>query len=183
MKASIIVSIAALSLTTAGSSNTHRLSDYPSITKDDEPSLTINDFSGIHNPKMWACNTIMYINETIVLRFKTPNAPFLGIVDPQGHFFYLVFPSEDAIGNLIPFVGSKCFENLSELKINTTALHGDPYTYDVYDNQPVFTQSGVYTFIMGENLHIDNPGFLEKVEVAYIHAHRRNQSYETIAIK
>ncbi|MBK9337406.1 MAG: hypothetical protein IPM98_12895 [Lewinellaceae bacterium] len=133
-------------------------------------------------PKMWACNTNLYKNETLVLHFKPPNAPFLGVIDPQGHFFYLVYPAESSVGSLTPFVGSACFENIQTLKIDTRSLQADPYTYGVYTNQPVFTMSGDYIFIMGENLHVDDPTLLGKVTVHYKHTLRTSQAHMNIAV-
>jgi len=183
MKPIIIVTIVAFALTIAGAQSINRQSYYPAIEKNTLPRVAINKLLGTHNPKMWTCNTVLYLNETIVLRFEPPNPPFLGIIDPQGHFFYLVFPAEDVIGNLMPFIESKCFESLRELQINTTTLHGDPYTYGVYDTQLVFTQSGVYTFIMGGNLHVDSFYLLENVKIKYIHSLCLNQPIETIVVK
>jgi hypothetical protein len=183
MKVTLGVSIATFALIITGAWKIHHPSDDPAQTKTEASPLPIHTFQGVHYPKMWTCNTVLYINETLVLRFLPPNAPFLGVIDPQGHFFYLVFPAAEAIGNLVPFVGSTCFENLCELDVNTTSLQADPYTYGVFDNQPVFTQSGVYTFIMGENLHVDNSDILYKVEVVYNNTHRSNQFPTTIAIK
>jgi hypothetical protein len=175
MKHFLSVIIATLALIITGAWKTNHPSDDPAQTKTEASTLPIHTFQGVHYPKVWTCNTILYINEALVLRFLPPNAPFLGIIDPQGHFFYLVFPAADAIGNLVPFVGSTCFENLCELEVNTTSLQADPYTYGVFDNQPVFTQSGTYTFIMGENLHVDNPFLLSKAVVNYFHKPRKRQ--------
>ncbi len=121
---------------------------------------------------MWAKVTTLYKDETFRLYFATPHAPYLGIVDPEGRFFYLVFPAETAVGELTPLVESKRFVTLQSLAINTGSLKADPYTYGVYVNQPVFTQSGTYTFMLGENLHVDDPGFLDKVTVRYKHTRR-----------
>ena len=124
-------------------------------------------------PQMWATATAtLYKAETFHLHFSVPNAPFLGVIDPQGHFFYLVFPAETAVGALTPLVESKQFTVLQTLAINTGSLQADPYTYGVYENQPVFTVTGTYTFILGENLHVDNLGLLEKVTVRYVHTQR-----------
>lgn len=177
MKKNLIVCIAALALILVGSWKIF----HPSLVA--APNSVINVHAYPNNPKIWVCSTTFYANETLILHFKPPNAPFLGVIDPQGHFFYLVFPAESAVGSLKPFVGSACFENLRALELNTESLQADPYTYGVYANQYVFTVSGAYTFIMGENLHVDNPGLLSKVVVNYIHRPRKHQSQTNIAVK
>jgi len=137
------------------------------------PEGDIETWKDKHAPQMWATATAtLYKGETFHLHFSVPNDPFLGLIDPRGHFFYLVFPAETAVGALTPLVESKQFTVLQTLAINTGSLQADPYTYGVYENRPVFTVSGTYTFILGENLHVDDLGLLEKVAVRYIHTQR-----------
>lgn len=99
--------------------------------------------------KIWTDTTTVYKGETFTLHFTTPNPPYLGVIDPKGRFFYIVFPKENSFGNLVPLVDSDRFAAMSSLAICTGELKADPYTYGVYENQPVFTCSGVYTFILG----------------------------------
>ncbi len=132
--------------------------------------------------KIWTDVTTVYQNESFALHFTTPNAPYLGVVDPKGRFFYLVFPKETAEGNLTPLVDSERFIHISRLQINTARLKADPYTYGVYENQPVFTCSGTYTFILGENLHVDDPSLLSSAQVKYIHRPRTAISSSNVAM-
>ena len=122
--------------------------------------------------KMWVEKSPLYQGETLELRFQAPNAPYLGVIDPAGHFFYIVFPAELSAGKLKPLVESRQFERLSTLSISLADFKADPYTYGVYENQRVFTQSGTYTFILGANLHVDDPMLVEKVAVKYVHKPR-----------
>lgn len=123
-------------------------------------------------PRMRVSATTLYKNESFDLRFAAPNAPCLGVVDPAGHFFYLVFPAETTVGELKPLVDSKTFSSLGTLTIHTGTLKADPYIYGVYENQRVFTQSGTYTFILGANLHVDDPMLVEKVTIRYVNKPR-----------
>ncbi len=132
-------------------------------------------------PKIWTDATVIYKGDSFSLHFRTPNAPYLGVVDPKGRFFYIVFPQESALGDLKPLVDSKHFAQMQTLKIGT-ALKADPYTYGVYENQPVFTCSGTYTFLLGENLHIDDPAFLSKVTIQYIHKPRPAHTVSSVAM-
>ena len=131
---------------------------------------------------MWTNNSTLYKGETLELQFTAPNAPYLGVTDPQGHFFYVVFPRETAIGKLKPLVDSKRFSSLESLRIPTSSFKADPYIYGVYTNQPVFTQSGTYTFVLGENLHIDDPESIDKVTVRYVHGKRPASTSTDVAM-
>ncbi len=123
-------------------------------------------------PKMWVENEQAFMGETILLRFQTPHPQFLGVVDPDGKFFYIVFPAAQSMGNLTPLVDSKAFVRLDRLEISTTQLKADPYKYGVTENQPVFTKSGAYAFILGDNLHTDDPTTMHRVKVKYKHTAR-----------
>ena len=117
--------------------------------------------------KMWVENENVFKGETFLLRFKTPNAPFLGVINPDGKFFYVVFPASESVGKLSPLVDSKIFVRLDRLAIATAEFKADPYTYGVMENQPVFTTSGTYIFILGDNLHTDDPTAIHRVKVRY----------------
>ena len=111
--------------------------------------------------------TIFYEGDTIVLHFSVPNDPYLGVIDPDGHFFYIVFPNDGSTGNLKPYVDSQRFVTMKTMDIRTASFEADPYIYEVDKNRPVFTKSGDYTFIMGQNLHVDDPKLLHNVSIHY----------------
>jgi hypothetical protein len=121
---------------------------------------------------MWASSDLLYKGESFDLHFSTPHAPLLGVIDPDGKFFYVVFPAENAIGKLQPMVSSERFVALNVLKINTLALKADPYIYGVMENRPVFTKSGVYRFVMGHDLHVDDESTISIVKINYRHQKR-----------
>ena len=131
--------------------------------------------------KMWAEKSALYQGETLELRFQAPNAPYLGVIDPAGKFFYVVFPAELSAGKLKPLVDSREFERLSALSISLADFKADPYTYGVYENQPVFTQSGTYTFLLGDNLHTEDTAGVEKLSVQYHHQPRPRQASTDVA--
>lgn len=173
MKTLLSITIPAISLFVAGAWNMHHSPEPRATSKTgDVPAAALSAPAGQKTPKMQAKTTTLYKNETLELQFAAPNAPYLGVVDPSGHFFYVVFPSEAAIGQLKPLIDSERFAPLHTLKINTRTLTADPYTHGIYRNQRVFTQTGAYTFILGENLHVDDPGLLDKVRVYYNHKPR-----------
>ncbi len=144
----------------------------PTAQTEGTPVTSVTSAPAQKTYAMWATKTTLFKGETLTLQFAGSNPPFLGVVDPTGHFFYVVFPADAAVAQLKPLVDSERFASVHYLNIDTRTFKADPYQYGVYSNQRVFTQSGTYTFIMGDNLHIDDPDFVEKVEIQYTHESR-----------
>jgi hypothetical protein len=126
----------------------------------------------VKSPEIWSNKGECFKNETFNLYFAQPHASTLGVVDPDGKFFYLVFPAACAIGELKPLMSSEDFEHCSSITINPATLKADPYIYGVMENRPVFTKSGVYRFVLGDNLHVDDETVLNIVPVLY---HRKSR--------
>lgn len=184
MKHFLLLSLSTATIFLMASLNLNRLPGSAALA-DRLPNSPIRPIPKFQNSikKFWLeASPVFYRNETIDLHFAAPNAPFLGVVDPSGHFFYLVYPIESATGGLKPVVESDLFIEMTSLKINTRSFKADPYQYGVSTNQPVFTKSGKYTFILGENLHVDNPDELAQVVVEYIHASRPAQIQPAVAM-
>lgn len=127
-------------------------------------------------PKMWANCPVLYKGETFNLYFSLPHPQFLGVIDPDGHFFYVVFPDENSTGKLKPLVTSEQFATVNLLTINSSTFKADPYTWGVLENKPVFTKPGTYRFLLGDNLHTDDEDFLTIVKINYRHALRPAQA-------
>jgi hypothetical protein len=134
-----------------------------------------------HLPGIWSSSNKVYKGENLVLYFRTPNPPYLGVITPERRFFYVVFPHETAVGQLRPFVESTEFRSTQQMNINLTTFKADPYIDGVYTNQPVFTTSGKYTFIMGDNLHTDDPNAVVSLEIDYCHQKRPAATTTTTA--
>ncbi len=118
-------------------------------------------------PKMWAQTAAVYKGEKFDLSFETPHPVYLGVKDPDGKFFYVIFPAEPGQGKLKPLMDGTQFAKQNSLTINTATLKADPYIYGVLENQPVFTKSGTYSFILGETLHTDDVASVCVVRVFY----------------
>ena len=153
-----VLGLAAYGIWSSNTSSPVSLTQPTSIDKE-ECAPAANSF--------WTTTPSIYSGEQIVLRFKGQNPDYMGVVDPSGHFFYVVFPEHEADEALQPLVSSEAFKSCQKLKINPSSFKADPYTYGVMENQQVFTQAGTYTFIMGENLHVDDPALVQKVEIKY----------------
>lgn len=118
---------------------------------------------------MWTYSDTLYQGDALDLYFNTPHGACLGVVDPSGQFFYVIYPRTSAVGNLTPLMDADAFTGCARIRVSTRDLKADPYTYGVYENQPVFTKSGRYRILMGNNLHIDDPTLLQTLDVQYIH--------------
>lgn len=122
--------------------------------------------------RMWANSKTLYKGEILRLHFSTPHPQYLGVIDPDGHFYYVVFPKENESGGLKPLVSSERFATMKSLKINTTTFKADPYEYGVLANRAVFTKTGTYRFVLGDNLHVDDHDALTILKVRYTHSAR-----------
>jgi hypothetical protein len=107
--------------------------------------------------------------DVVELQFSTPHAGYFAIRTPDGKFFYVIFPDDQAHDKLVPLVDSRRFATMRSLRLDTGKLTADPYIYGVDENKPVFTKSGTYTLIMGHNLHVDDERELTLLKVKYRH--------------
>jgi len=168
----LILALPAAGLLFSGAMNLDKMSHSPLVL----PEKPVVESA----PKMWANCSALYKNELLQLHFSVPHPQFLGVIDPDGHFFYVVFPAENSVGQLKSFVDSERFESLNTLKIKTSTFKADPYTYDVLENKPVFTKSGAYRFLLGDNLHVDDENAVTVLKIKY-HHHVRPRPNTAIA--
>jgi len=161
----LILAVPAVGLLFSGAIGMNRLNHNQSATlpspKQDVPTVLTSA------PKMWAQTAPIHKGERFDLSFETPHAAYLGVIDPSGKFYYVIFPAADGQGNLKPLVDGTQFTRQQSVTINTATLRADPYTYGVTENQPVFTKSGTYRFILGETLHTDDEATVSIVRVVY----------------
>lgn len=131
-------------------------------------------------PKMWTEKEYLYKGESFDLHFDLPHASYLGVVDPDGKFFYVVFPAESSVGKLKPLVTSEQFVSMRSLRINAQSFKADPYIYGIMENQPVFQKSGVYRFVLGEDLHTDDESSNVIVRIHYLNVKRPSDQNTSI---
>jgi len=157
----LILAVPAVSLLFTGAVSLNRLSPYAAfLPTPEKPALTAA-------PKMWAQTAAVYKGEKFDLSFETPHPVYLGAIDPNGKFFYVVFPTEPGQGKLTPLVDGTQFARQKSLTIHTATLKADPYIYGILENQPVFTKSGTYSFVLGDKLHTDDQSSVSIVKVVY----------------
>lgn len=143
-----------------------------------ELAQTAPDIS-VSRPEMSVENKKVYLGDSIILKFNTPHPQFLGIIGPDGKFFYIVFPEYESMGKLTPLLDSRVFMQMDQLSISTADLKADPYTYGVLENQAVFTKTGAYIFLLGDNLIVDDASAICKAKVMY--KHRVKKSSQVVA--
>ncbi len=160
----LILAVPAVSLLFTGAISLNRLSQ-PSTATLSTP--TPETAVVVAAPKMWAQTAPVYKGEKFDLSFETPHAMYLGAIDPDGNFFYVIFPAAPGQGKLTPLKDGVQFAKESSLTIHTATLRADPYIYGVLENKPVFTKSGTYRFILGETLHTDDEATVSVVRVFY----------------
>jgi hypothetical protein len=125
-----------------------------------------------NNNVMWTEQSTIFKGESLTLQFITPHDKHLGVINPDGEFFYVIFPSASSSGNLRPFMDSNDFVEKRSIKINTTTFKADPYRYGVLDNQAVFTKTGTYRFVLGDNLSVHDENRLSILKIEYKHTPR-----------
>lgn len=138
-----------------------------SVPKSDLPSQPAAGPAATPAPEVWTEKSVYYRDDAIELHFSLPHGANLGVIDPDGKFFYLVFPGENASGNLRPFMDSELFSQVGAITLLPASLKADPYTYGVLENQRVFTKSGTYRFILGDDLHVDDENSLTTHSIRY----------------
>jgi hypothetical protein len=173
MKSSLLIPMMLLSATGAwhlSTNNPHAPTS--AITVKTVQSVQEKTPSEKKQPGMWASTSAVYLGETFTLNFKTPHAQYLGVTDPAGHFFYVIFPKAYASEGLQPLISGEDFIGRKQIVFDPQTLRADPYTYGVTENQKVFTRNGNYTFVLGENLHVDDPALVQKITIQY-HSSKR----------
>lgn len=90
--------------------------------------------------------------ELFLLKLKIPHGKEFGIVDPSDNFFYVVYSGND--GFVESTLTPNGFENLQSIIINTATLKGTKTGES--KSELIFNESGVYRFIIGDNLESDS---------------------------
>lgn len=175
----LILAIPAAGLLLSGTLHSLQPSAKNAASQPIEPGPTSTETAA--KPKMWSEKEYLYKGESFQLHFELPHAQYLGVVDPDGKFFYVVFPVENAVGKLTPLVTSEQFVSVKSLKIDTRTFKADPYIYGVMENQPVFQKSGVYRIVLGEDLHTDDESSLAIIRIHYSNAKRPAAQNTSIA--
>ena len=62
---------------------------------------------------------------------------------------------------------SKDFVETRSININTANFKADPYRYGILENQAVFTKSGTYRFVLGENLSVHDEESLTILKIEF----------------
>lgn len=126
---------------------------------------------------MWVDQGPYYKGESIKVFFADGHPEELGIKNPNGDFFYLVYiPGLKTIPNASPLVSQTKFKQLKEVELVAGVTRANPHNVKYKGNQPVFTKSGTYTLLLSKNLSTDAAGPAETIKIEYIHQKRPPQT-------
>ncbi len=109
-------------------------------------------------------------DDTIRLNLSTTHPDELGLVDPDGNFFYLVYgPQVETITNGKPIMTVAQFRPITFIEIVPSTFKANPHNVRYSGNIKPFTQSGEYTFMISQNLSTDAMGAAETLKFLYMH--------------
>lgn len=109
--------------------------------------------SDSHNKNNIRCYpTVLYKGDTLTIKMKIPHGEYLGIINPAGEMFFVVYPSpEKGKDSLMP---SNIFVNLDELKIITNVTRAVPWIAG-RGMEIIFSKAGDYQILLSDNLESD----------------------------
>lgn len=126
---------------------------------------------------MWVDKGPYYKGESIKVFFADGHPEELGIKSPNGDFYYLVYiPGLETIPNASPLVSQTKFKKMKEIELIAGVTRANPHNIKYKSNQPIFTQSGIYTLLLSKNLSTDAAGPAETIQIEYRHQSRPPQS-------
>jgi hypothetical protein len=123
--------------------------------------VAIDFSSNKRNDKIDALNK----GDTLILSFPIPHGGDLGITDPSGTFYFLVYAASDQQSPSL--IDWNQFKQTKQLKIITDETKAKPWIDSIKTNQLIFTKSGVYEIQLSENLETDDGTAIEAKNVYY----------------
>lgn len=126
---------------------------------------------------MWVDKGPYYKGESIQVFFADGHPEELGIKNPDGDFYYLVYiPGLETIPNASPLVSQTKFKQVKEIELIAGVTRANPHNIKYKGNQPIFTKSGNYTLLLSKNLSTDAAGPAETIQIEYVHKPRPPQT-------
>lgn len=126
---------------------------------------------------MWVEKGPYYKGESIKVFFADGHPEELGIKNPDGDFYYLVYISGlETIPNASPLISQTKFKQLKEIELIAGVTRANPHNIKYKGNQPIFTKSGNYTLLLSKNLSTDAAGPAETIKIEYVHKSRPPQT-------
>jgi hypothetical protein len=123
---------------------------------------------------MWIEKQEYFLGDTIRLYFKENHPGELGVKTPSDNFFYLIYtPTLSTIPGVKSMLPHHHFKKVNILEIIPATTKANPHDTRFTGNQLIFTESGIYTFLLSENLSTDAFGPAETLTLRYNHTHRK----------
>lgn len=101
------------------------------------------------------------LNDTIILRFKTPHPRQLAIVSPDNDFYFIA--SDKLVPEIEPIMSSEYFQSIDFYVIEIETFSASVYDASDFAKRKVFDKPGKYRIIIGDNLETENDDIAEKV--------------------
>jgi hypothetical protein len=131
-------------------------------------SKTGVSFSYSEYKNMWMIGKDYYEGDTILINFAKEHPAELGIKNPDGDFFYLVYhPEIPTIKNGKPVYSFKEFKTVETLKMDPSIFKANPHDLQFNGNIRVFVKPGEYELFLGDNLSTDDGTPKEKLKIQF----------------
>lgn len=105
--------------------------------------------------------------DTVTLRMSTPHGDYLRITTPSGDVHFAVYPQFGQSSRRFSLVPSDSFRNLATIRIPSDLRAKGYATSRDTILQPVFSKTGKYELLIGENLESDRSEDLRTCSVTF----------------
>ncbi|RMG35454.1 MAG: hypothetical protein D6732_09285 [Methanobacteriota archaeon] len=109
----------------------------------------------------------VYKGDTISIEMSIPHGGYLGIITPNGDFFFVCWSQRDKNSPLQPLIQSEEFVNVEKIELITDKTLATPWIYGAKSNELIFTNTGEYRILMGENLETDSDVAYQECKIFY----------------
>jgi hypothetical protein len=116
----------------------------------------------------------LHRGETLTVRLPLPHGEDLAVLDPDGRLFYVAV-YQDGAGKrpgLEPAVDRVAFRRMDRLITSSTTAEGAPQQGSGGGRKPIFTRSGPYRIVLGDNLGTPYAAIEAECQVRYLDTER-----------
>jgi hypothetical protein len=115
--------------------------------------------------------------DVLLFEFPPAHGPEFAVVRPDGKYMFMAFTQADPKAEMQPLFPAKTFSAQKSAKSVVAALKAVLWERTASKKpQPVFSQPGIYTFMVGSGLESEDPGVTGWCRVTYAGAKLAIQS-------
>lgn len=104
--------------------------------------------------RAFACNSPVRAHDTLTIRMPQPHGQYLAIKYPDGHFYYVVYPTSGVPGR-VSLMESTAFRSLNEIRLVVGETKGTPWIYQRDVPEPLLAKPGKYRIMVNDNMGTD----------------------------